>query len=450
MPAELMPPPPAALLPRDVLALVRQTRSQINLDESQLLQLAVEWADMHPALPGDESWKPAPVTGTESWLEDREHTDPDDLEWFGIPPVRWDAPAAFAAANGVSTGAGRALMRDALVLRHRLSRTWVRVKAGEIPLAKARLIAQAVLGQPADVVLYIDQVVAPRAHQVGPVVLERLVDEAMLTLHAEERELAQLEALDAQYARLDPAGLNHTGITEMVLRGEWTDLTAFDGALSAVAAVLGQEGQPGHGLSLDRRRAMAVGVLADPERAVALLNGAQPPEPKREIVAYLHLNEGNVRDLDPVATDDDGRPLLAGVIKDWLRRTDTHVTVKPVLDLSTAAVDGRSHVHTQHARHDYVPSTEDRELVNLRDRRCRHPHCNRSARRCDCDHRDPVANGGPTCPCNLAPLCRHHHRLKTLAGWRVRSPDPGVYHWTDPYGREYIVDRDGTRDITPL
>ncbi|GAB3243376.1 HNH endonuclease signature motif containing protein [Nocardioides dilutus] len=451
MTAELLPPPPPpeALLPGDVLTQVRETRARINLDESRILQLACEWADIRPALAGDESWRPAPVTGTESWLEDPEHANADDLEWFGIPPVRWDAPAAFAAANGVSTASGRALMRDALVLRHRLSRTWERVVGGEVPLTKARLIAQAVLGQPADVVLYIDQVVAPRAHQVGPVVLERLIDEAMLTLHAEERELEQLAALDAQYARLDPAGLNHTGITEMVIRGDWTDLSAFDRALSLIASLLGQEDQPGFGLSLDRRRAMAVGVLADPERALALINGGRPPKPKREVVAYLHLDERSIRNLDPVTTDECGRPILTEVVQGWLKRADTHVTVKPLLDLTKAAVSGLTHAHEQHATHDYVPSAEDRDLVILRDRRCRHPYCTRLARQCDLDHRIPHAEGGPTCPCNLTPLCRHHHRLKTKAGWRARSPEPGVYHWTDPYGREYLVDQDVTRDLTP-
>ena len=76
-----------------------------------------------------------------------------------------------------------------------------------------------------------------------------------------------------------PIHCNHTGITEMVLRGDWTDLSAFDRTLGLVASLLGQEDQPGFGLSLDRRRAMAVGVLADPERALALINGERPPKP---------------------------------------------------------------------------------------------------------------------------------------------------------------------------
>ena len=59
--------------------------------------------------------------------------DEEDLEWIGIPSVRWDAPAAFAAANDMSTTAGKALLRDVLVLAHRTPRFWAAVRAGQVP-----------------------------------------------------------------------------------------------------------------------------------------------------------------------------------------------------------------------------------------------------------------------------------------------------------------------------
>ena len=43
----------------------------------------------------------------------------------------------------------------------------------------------------------------------------------------------------------------------------------------------------------------------------------------------------------------------------------------------------------------------------------------------DHDHPD---RGGSTCDCNLAPLCRWHHRLKThYRRWRSKTIEPGVY-----------------------
>ena len=69
---------------------------------------------------------------------------------------------------------------------------------------RARRIAQAVYARPADVADYLDEHVAAVAERVGTVTLDRLVDEAMLRLHAEERELAQLEDLDATYDERTP------------------------------------------------------------------------------------------------------------------------------------------------------------------------------------------------------------------------------------------------------
>lgn len=63
----------------------------------------------------------------------------------------------------------------------------------------------------------------------------------------------------------------------------------------------------------------------------------------------------------------------------------------------------------------------------------------------------PYAKGGPTCDCNLAPLCRLDHRLKTHTGWRYRPLDPlidpGVYHWRDPHGHQYIRGPTGTIEV---
>ena len=115
--------------------------------------------------------------------------------------------------------------------------------------------------------------------------LDRLVDEAMLRLHAEERELAQLEDLDATYVRVHESSINHTGIAEATIRAEWKDLHDFDTTLTNVAHRL----EPVHaGEPFAARRARALGVLADPARAAALLAGT--PEADLPAAAYgIHL-----------------------------------------------------------------------------------------------------------------------------------------------------------------
>ncbi len=59
----------------------------------------------------------------------------------GAPLVAELCLAEFAAALGVSTDAGRALVAEALELKHRLPRTWARVGGGELPASRARRVA---------------------------------------------------------------------------------------------------------------------------------------------------------------------------------------------------------------------------------------------------------------------------------------------------------------------
>ena len=68
-------------------------------------------------------------------------------------------------------------------------------------------------------------------------------------------------------------------------------------------------------------------------------------------------------------------------------------------------------------------------LIRSMEPTCCFPGCRIAATRCDLDHRIPYDEadpdrGGRTCSCNLQPLCRTHHRLKTTGLIRVREVDP--------------------------
>ena len=411
----------------DLLSQVRAERAVVAAAEARLFELGLAWADAHPDL--------------ELPVED----DPES-DWFGLPNLAWDAAAPFAAAHHISTAAGRAFLRDALLIRHRLPGLYIRTVSGAVPVWRARRIAAALLGQPDDVCGYVDQEVAHRAETLGPITLDRILDEAKLRLHAEQRELEQLEALDARYVRLDERSINHTGIADLNARGDWPDLAAFDEAVGAVAHALGQNGCPE---SLDVRRSMALGILADPERALAVLAGAPQPAPKRRILLTYHLTDAALAGIDPVGFDLDGRALLDQLVRQWCGRDDVRLTIQPLLRIgSCPGPTQEDQRHEGHAVDDYRPSPQDELEVQLREPTCVHPYCTRPARRCDCDHIVAYARGGPTCPCNLAPLCRHHHRLKTLAGWHYTPLEPGFYLWTDPHGQHFLRTPDGTRDLT--
>lgn len=433
----------SATTPAALLASVRDMREVANLAEAEILQLAVEWAHAHPVLPGDDAWK---VTTGGRWTFDEidatvAHGGLDDVEWCGIPPVRWDAPAAFAAANAMSTTAGTALIRDALILRHRLPLVWARVTAGQVPAWRARTIAQTVIGAPADVVAAVDAEVVTIAGTVGTITLARILDAALLRLHAEQRELTQLEALDARHVTLDEHTINATGIADLHARGDWKDLHDLDQTLTQVAAALKIDGCTE---SLDVRRSMALGVVADPARAHALLTGVpehQRPVPTKQTTSFVHLTTEGLAGRDTVGRNETtGRPELIQTIRDWCSRTDTHLTVTPVIDLNE---------HLQVEAYEIPDRLKTR--VRLMHPQCVFPWCTRPARQCDCDHTRAHADGGPTCICNLVPLCRHHHRLKTKTAWTYRpldpATDPGTFIWTDPHGYHYRRGPTGTTDL---
>jgi hypothetical protein len=88
----------------------------------------------------------------------------------------------------------------------------------------------------------------------------------------------------------------------------------------------------------------------------------------------------------------------------------------------------------------YRPTARQSRFVRARAPRCEWPGCGRRASRtaatgCDLDH-DLAWPLGPTCPSNLGPLCRRHHRIKQL-DWHKRRRDDGSVRWTGPTGRAW-------------
>jgi hypothetical protein len=93
----------------------------------------------------------------------------------------------------------------------------------------------------------------------------------------------------------------------------------------------------------------------------------------------------------------------------------------------------------RHQEPGYQPSRRLQHLITARTPTCSAPGCTRPAARCDLDHTTPYDQGGRTCECNLAPLCRHHHRCKQSEGWQLHQPRPGVMSWITPAGRRYVT-----------
>ena len=87
----------------------------------------------------------------------------------------------------------------------------------------------------------------------------------------------------------------------------------------------------------------------------------------------------------------------------------------------------------------YQPPPSLRHLIHIRQATCSHPGCRRPAVRCDLDHTIAHGQGGRTCWCNLAPLCRGHHDAKQTPGWTLTQDQPGTMAWVTPSHRTYTT-----------
>jgi hypothetical protein len=129
----------------------------------------------------------------------------------------------------------------------------------------------------------------------------------------------------------------------------------------------------------------------------------------------------------PAATPGPDPPPGAGP-RDWIGRLRIQLT--PI---------ARGTCGHQHAEPGYRPSRALQHLIKVRNARCTAQGCGRPAARCDLDHTIAWDQGGLTCECDLAPLCRHHHRCKQAEGWSLEQPEPGVLVWRTPSGRSYVT-----------
>ena len=441
--------------PADVLAFARHRRAAADRAEADILQAAVVWADQHPA----ESLEAAEVFRAPGYWGGAGDT-PLPVAGPGAPLVAEFSVAEFAAAVGMSTEAGKRYLGQALELRYRLPRLWKRVVGGDLAAWKARRVAHETLSRALvpEAAAYVDRHLAPVAHKIGVAATDRLIEEAIARFMPETAEETRRRAADGRHFSVDHDQVSFAGTS--VVHGELdlADALDLDQAVAQRAAVLGDLGCTE---SLDVRRAIAVGEIARRQLALDLTTGnpedtaapvveevAQQPSrnhPRKPVTLFVHLHQSALEGAGGIGRVENTRSLVtADQIRTWCGNPEAKVTVKPVMDLADhVSVDA------------YEVPDRIAEPVALRDISCVFPWCTRPARRlrpdqhrCDCDHVVPYGKGGATCACQIAPLCRRHHRLKTHGGWTYTILEPGSYLWSSPHRYQYLRDHTGTLDVT--
>src|SRR3954465_1410008 len=153
------------------------------------------------------------------------------------------------------------------------TRCWDRVMTGSLPAGKARQGAEQTIPLTAEAADWVDTQLADYAHRLSLGRILRAVDAAVLRFDPEEAARRAAAAAEKRGVwceeRLD-------GTTTLTAVTDTPDAVAFDAALNTVATGLGRLGDPDpHSV----RRAKAVGVLADPQYALAILTPDPDPDP---------------------------------------------------------------------------------------------------------------------------------------------------------------------------
>ncbi|GAA3646081.1 hypothetical protein GCM10022237_01960 [Nocardioides ginsengisoli] len=338
----------------------------------------------------------------------------------GAPLVSEFALMELVAVLGRSPDGGRAYVGRIVGCAWRLPHVWAAVMAGRLAPWRAERISDMVGPLSAEAAAFVDRNLF-NASGVGWAQLDRLIAEAILRFDPDRAEAERAAAADQRYVDIDEPNSNGQASISGLL--DAADAHDLDDAIARRATLLGSLGSAA---SLDVRRSQAVGELARADLMLDL-EGA----PARRATINVHITDTTLSGDNPVARWND-RPISAEQVREWLGSATT-VVVRPVIDLA-------EHIPVT----SYEIPDRHRTSVELRDHTCRFPHCGRKARSCDLDHARPHGRGGPTCPCNLVPLCRRHHRAKTHSHWRYEVTKPGTYQWTSPNGFTWQVDHRGT------
>ncbi len=446
----------------DVLSALRERRAVEDRAAADQLALAARWADLHPP-DSIHSEATFAVPGCE-------HEEP--IAGEGCPLVAEFCVAELGAVLAITSTAAKKLIGHALELRHRLPRLWAQVQAGAVTPWRARTVAEATIhSTPAltrQAAGWVDAQVAAVAGRIGPAQLDRLVAETIKRYDladpdpAADPEDGHLH-VDPRHVTVNTDDVHYAGTMRIEAELDIADALDLDRAVvhgAATQAALGSE------LSLDARRAKALGDLARTQTALDLFSHGEAGSKAsakdsakdsdglpaaREVVLHAHFDatrSGDTTVFGPTGRLDEGqRLILLDQVQAWCGDSRTKVTIKPVIDLNTELSTSA-----------YAVPDRIREHVLLRDPTCVFPWCTRQARACDIDHviaydHTAAAEGRPqpgaTQTDNLASLCRFHHRLKTHTAWTYRMVAPGVFEWTSPHGHRYRRDRHGTSALDP-
>src|SRR3954462_2747604 len=258
--------------PGDALAYVAGCRRDADLEEAHLLAGVVHWVDLHPVT--DQCPAATPRSATRFLSDGDDGLVEPPLGGPGTPGVAEFAVEELAAALGISYPTGLQLAVEAVELCYRLPRLWALVQHGVLQAWKARQGARATTGPSPAAVAFVDAQVAVTGRHNKIPARGAVVHEARLQCDPDQAAGVEQAALDARGVWLDHR--DSTATTQVNARLDTLDALDLDHAVTDLATTLGDLGDD---RPLDIRRATALGLLANPERALNLFAHRPPTLP---------------------------------------------------------------------------------------------------------------------------------------------------------------------------
>lgn len=409
----LSPPSLSACADDELLTGMAAMQRAINQLTALQLACAVEFGARRPALA-----EPDPVGG------ERER-------WPGISEF---AEAEIAAALTISRWAAERLVDTAVDLA-RLPATAAAFAAGDLDLPRVRLICAETAHLDDAAAAAVDCRVLDRAPRQAYSALRRSLRRACAVAAPAAAVERQAATTEGRRTWVEHDG---GGRSRFAAEGPTHDVFRIAAAVDAVARTLDADTA-----TLGRRRFDALASMADtvlddpalprtrfgPPGIVLLAEVATLARLRGEDGGFADTVDGARTAYRPVELACDG-PIHDSLAVELMEAA--HTVVVPIDPAESWPCDHRLGYA--------VPDRLARYLAG-RHPRCVFPGCAMPAHRCDWDHVIHWPDG-PTCACNLVPLCRYHHRLKTHTNWRLTlHPDRRVT-WTSPTGRRYVVHPD--------
>jgi hypothetical protein len=259
--------------------------------ETRRLQLAAHWADLHLG----DAVQTSRIPGTEH---------PVQVGGEGTPTIGDFAPAELGCALRISDGSAARLIGDALDLRHRLPLLWTVAQGGQVPAYQARHIASATRHLTAEQAGLVDQRLAPSLGAVPFGRLQTLLDAAIMAADTVGAEQAAEVAAKERFVRLGCK--SEHGLKLIIARTAAGDAIWFKATIDRIADILAREGDPD---TIEVRRSKAIGILAQPAEALALLCRHQDDDWDRsdldQAAATDDANEADTPDADVAAEQAD-------------------------------------------------------------------------------------------------------------------------------------------------